>query len=47
MDITVPEFLNSLIVLHGLRRIQDACIFPGQCEFFIQVEFHRSFQQQE
>ncbi len=35
MDITVPELLNSLIVLHGLRCIQDAGIFTGQVKLLI------------
>ena len=44
MDITVPEFSHSLIMLGISRNIKDAGIIPGDSKLIAQINLHWCFK---
>lgn len=47
MQITVGKTVDSLIILWGIRRVEDAGIFTAEHKTFVQIKFHRCFQEQK
>ena len=47
MKVAVPESVNSLIMLLIPGGIENTRIFPGNTEFFIQINLHGCLKKQK